>query len=133
VNPDVLARRSNKSATKFGAIVEAGHPPEAKQAYSLDASAAGNELDVLASFNIGTSTDAVTSYRRLQPEQTEVRFTVLDAGEAVSGARVTVAGRAGTTDAKGRVSLTLRSNGTVRARATRSGYTAALESLDLRR
>ena len=66
-DPDVLARRSNKSATKFGATVNAGHPKDALQAYKVDASAAGGALDVLGNFNIDTSATAVTSYRRLLP------------------------------------------------------------------
>jgi hypothetical protein len=145
-DPDVLARRSNKAATRFGATVNAGHPKDAAQAYKLDASAAGNALDVLAAFNIGTTTDAVTSYRRLRPgltlqaspgrlrkgEPTEVRFTVTDAGDAVSGAKVKVAGRSGTTNGKGRVTLTLRSSRAVKARATRTGYTAAATRLGVR-
>ncbi len=145
-DPDVLARRSNKSATRFGATVNAGHPKDAAQAYKLDANAAGNALDVLANFNIGTTTDAVTSYRRLQPgltlkarpgrlrrdEPTEVRFTVRDAGDAVSGARVKVAGRSATTDDRGRVTLTLRSARAVTAAATRSGYTSATKRLGVR-
>ena len=54
-DPDVLARRSNKGATEFGAVVNAGHPKGAMQAYKLDASAVGGALDVLGNFNIGTS------------------------------------------------------------------------------
>jgi hypothetical protein len=145
-DPDVLARRSNKSATRFGATVNAGHPKDAMQAYKLDANAAGNALDVLANFNIDTTTDAVTSYRRLRPgltlkasprrvrkgERTEVRFTVRDAGAAVSGARVKVAGRFGTTNGRGRVTLSLKSRRAVEARATRSGYTAATRRIGVR-
>ena len=66
-DPDVLARRSNKSATRFGATVNAGHPKDALQAYKVDASATGGALDVLGNFNIDTSANAVTSYRRLLP------------------------------------------------------------------
>jgi hypothetical protein len=142
-DPDVLARRSNRGATRFGATVNAGHPRDALQAYRLDANAAGSALDVLANFNIDTTTDAVTSYRRLRPGltlhaspgrlrrgvPTEVRFTVRDAGDAVRGARVRVGGRSGTADANGRVTLTVRSSRAVRARATRSGYTAATKRL----
>jgi hypothetical protein len=145
-DPDVLARRSNKSVSRFGATVNASHPRDAAQAYNLDANAAGNALDVLANFNIGTTTDAVTSYRRLLPgltlkarpgrlrkgEPTDVRFTVRDAGDPVSGARVKVAGRSGTTDNRGRVTLTLTARRAVEARATRSGYTAATRRLELR-
>jgi hypothetical protein len=146
-DPDVLARRSNKAATRFGAIVNAGHPKDAAQAYRLDASAAANALDVLASFNIGNTTKAVTSYRRLLPgltleaspsrlrkgEATEVRFTVTDAGDPVRGARVKAVGRSGTTDSKGRVTLTLTSSRAVEARATHTGYTAATKRLGVRR
>jgi hypothetical protein len=66
-DPDVLARRSNKGATKFGAVVNAGHPKDAAQAYKLDASAAGGAVDALGNFNIGTTSTAVTSYRRILP------------------------------------------------------------------
>ena len=109
-DPDVLARRSNKGATKFGATVNAGHPRDAMQAYKLDASAAGEALDVLANFNIGTTSDggdllppdparphaAGRPGRLRRGEPTEVRFTVLDAGDPVSGARVTAGGESGT-------------------------------------
>jgi len=146
-DPDVLARRSNEGATRFGATVNAGHPRSAMQAYRLDASVAGNALDVLANFNIGTTSDAATSYRRLKPgltlqatprrlrngEPTEVHFTVRDAGDAVSGARVRIGGRSGTTDGRGRVTLTLTSSRAVRAHATRTGYTAATRRLGVRR
>jgi hypothetical protein len=146
-DPDVLARRSNEDATRFGAVVNAGHPKDAMQAYKLDADAAGNSVDVLANFNLGNSSDAATSYRRLLPgltflaspgklrkgERAEVRFTVSDAGDPVSGAKVKAGGGSGTTDAKGRVTLTLRSNGAVKAQATRAGYAAATKWLGVRR
>jgi hypothetical protein len=145
-DPDVLARRSNKRATQFGAVVNAGHPRDAMQAYKLDASAVGGALDVLANFNIGSTTTAVTSHRRILPgltlrasperlrrgKPTDVRFTVLDAGDAVRGARVRADGRSGTTDGRGRVTLSLRSRKAVTARATRTGYAAARKRLALR-
>ena len=143
----MLARRSNKGATKFGAVVNAGHPKDAAQAYKLDASAAGGALDVLGNFNIGTTSTAVTSYRRILPgltlrarpqrvrrgERTEVRFTVLDAGAAVKGAKVKVGGESGTTDRRGRVTLSLTMRRPVTARATHSGYAAATKRLGVRR
>jgi hypothetical protein len=145
-DPDVLARRSNKSATKFGATVNAGHPGDALQAYKLDASAAGGALDVLGNFNIDTSTTAVTSYRRLLPgltlrakpgrlrkgTRTAVRLTVSDAGDAVRGAKVRAAGASGTTNAKGIVTLTIKSGKTVKASAARSGYERATKRLPVR-
>ena len=146
-DPDVLARRSNLAVTRFGATVDAGHPGGALQAFKLDASAAGNELDALASFNIGSTSAAATYYRRLQPgltlradpgtvrrgEPTQVRFTVSDAGEPVRGARVEVGGRAGATNGNGRVTLTLSATRAVEAGATRDGYTAATRRVAVRR
>ena len=146
-DPDVLARRSNRGATKWGAVVNAGHPRDAMQAYKLDASAVGGALDVLANFNIGTSSTAVTSYRRILPgltlkasparlrrgDPTDVRFTVLDAGDPVRGARVRAGGKSGTTDSRGRVTLSLKSRRPVTAKATHPAHTAAKKRLTLRR
>jgi hypothetical protein len=145
-DPDVLARRSNKRATKFGATVNAGHPKDALQAYKLDANAIGGALDVLGNFNIDTTSTAVTSYRRILPGltlqaspgrvrrgmATDVRFTVLDAGDAVKGARVTAGGKSGTTDAKGRVTLTLKARKALTAKAGKSGYTGAAKRVGVR-
>jgi hypothetical protein len=142
-DPDVLARRSNKSATKFGATVNASRPKDAAQAYKVDASASGGALDVLGNFNIGSSTTAVTSYRRINPgltlqakpgklrkgKKTKVRFTVSDAGDPVKGAKVKAKGQSGTTNGKGRVTLNIRSSKAVKATATRSGYTRATKRL----
>jgi hypothetical protein len=145
-DPDVLARRTNVGARKFGAIVNAGHPKDAMQAYKLDGSAVGGALDVLGNFNIGTTSTAVTSHRRILPgltlrarpsrvrrgEPTEVRFTVLDAGDAVQGARVTADGESGRTNGEGRVTLSINSRSSVRASATHPGYAAARKRLALR-
>ena len=54
-----------------------------------------------------------------------MRFTVRDAGAAVKGAKVRAGGRSGTTNARGRVTLTIKSTRALNATATRSGYTAA--------
>ena len=145
-DPDVLAQRSNKSATRFGATVNAGHPKDALQAFKVDASATRGALDVLGNFNIDTSANAVTSYRRLLPgltlqarpgklrkgERTAVRFTVSDAGDAVKGAKVKAAGASGTTNARGIVTLTIKSGKAVKASATSSGYTRSTKRLRLR-
>jgi hypothetical protein len=145
-DPDVLATRSNEDVTRFGAVVNAGHPRDAAQAYNLEARAAGGALDVLGNFNIGSTTTAVTSYRRVRAgltlktrpsrvrrgRETEVRFTVLDAGDPVRGARVAADGRAGTTDARGHITLRVTSRRPLSARASRSGYTAATKRLGVR-
>ncbi len=145
-DPDVLARRSNAGATKFGAIVNAGHPDEAVEAYKVDASAAGGALDVLGHFNIDNSADAATSYGRLLPgltlranprslragKKTAVDFTVSDAGDAVAGAKVKVLGASGKTNGRGRVTLEIKSGTTVKASAASSGYTRVRKSLRVR-
>ena len=88
----------------------------------------------------------MTSHRRILPgltlrarpgrvvrgEPTEVRFTVLDAGDPVRGARVTADGRSGRTDGEGRVTLSIDSRSAVRAKATHSGYTPAIRRLGVR-
>jgi hypothetical protein len=110
-DPDVLARRSNKSATKYGATVNAGHPRDALQAYKVDASAVGGALDVLGNFNIDSSSTAVTSFDRLLPgltlqaapgklrkgNETTVRDAgdAGDAGDAVKGREGQGRGRVG--------------------------------------
>ena len=146
-DPDVLARRSNRAATKFGAVVNAGHPKDAAQAYKLDGSAVGDAVDVLANFNIGTTASAITSYRRLLPgltleasrqrvrrgEPTTVRFTVTDAGSPVKGARVTAGGDSGRTDSRGRVTLSVKARKPLRAKASHSGFVAASKRLAVRR
>jgi len=145
IDGDIRARRSNRGATRWGAAVRAGRPRGTLQAYRLDASAAGGALDVLALFNIGTSSDAATFHRRLRPgltlrarpgrlprgRTTSVRFTVRDAGDPVRGARVTAGGRSGTTDGRGRVELGLPGRA-VTATATRSGYVKATKRLRAR-
>jgi hypothetical protein len=145
-DPDVLAVRSNKKVNRFGAVVNAGHPTDAAQAYKLDANAAGGALDVFGNFNIGSATTAVTSYTRILPgltlqaspsrlrrgKATDVRFTVRDAGDAVKGAKVNAGGKSGITDKKGHVTLTLKSRSRVTAKATRSGYVGAGKRLGVR-
>jgi hypothetical protein len=146
-DPDVLARRTNVGARKFGAIVSAGHPRESVQALKLDASAVGGAVDILGNFNIGTTPTAVTSHRRILPgltlrarpgkvrrgEPTEVRFTVLDAGDPVQGASVSADGHSARTDRDGRVTLTINSRTSVTARARHEGYTPAKKRLGVRR
>jgi hypothetical protein len=145
-DPDVLVRRSNLSATRFGATVNIGHPPDALQAYRLDASTSGRTLDVLGNFNIETSSDTATSYRRAlagltlrtrprtlrRNEATEVRVTVLDAGDPVKGATVRVAGAAGTTDAEGTLTLRVKATRSVTASATQAGYASASKRVEVR-
>jgi hypothetical protein len=64
--------------------------------------------------------------------ETSVRFTVLDAGDPVQGARVTAGGEAGRTNGDGRVTLAITARRPLRAKATHTGYTRAVRRLGLR-
>jgi hypothetical protein len=142
----VLARRSNRTAGIFGATVNAGRPAGAQSGYRLDASASGGALDVLGLFSIGATSNAATFHTRILPgltllatprivhreRATKVRFTVLDAGDPVRGARVKVGGVSGTTKANGRIELTIpAAPRAASAGATAAGYTPT--ALGLRR
>jgi hypothetical protein len=137
----VLARRSNRNATRFGATVNARAVRGAHSVHSLDASATAGALDILANFGTGTGSEASTWTERVLPGLTlaastsvlgrrprSVTFTVTDAGDAVSGATVRAAGRSGRTGSNGKVTLRGLS-GSATARATKSGYVAATKRL----
>ena len=146
-DPDVLARRSNKGATRFGATVNAGHPKDADAGLQARRERRGQRARRARQLQhrrrrrtrsrptagcCPASRCKASPGRLRKGEQTQVRFTVLDAGDPVSGARVKVAGRSGTTDGSGRVTLSLKSRRALEARATRSGYTAATRRIGVR-
>jgi hypothetical protein len=126
----VLAARSNPEATTFGAAVDAGAVRDAHSTYSVDASATGSALDILALFGTGTSSGGATYATRIEPGLTlkarkrggRVTFTVTDAGDPVRGATVRLAGRSARTNRKGRATLALARG---RATASAPGYTPA--------
>jgi hypothetical protein len=128
----VLASRSNKIATRWGAIVDAGQPKNAGSLYTLDASATpGSGVDLFGNYGIGTNSTTSTFYARINPGLTLTAkksgsgyvLTVTDAGSPVKGAKVKGAGKSDTTDSKGRAQLNVRRKTTVTAGA--SGYTSA--------
>jgi len=146
--PQVLARRSNRRATVFGATVNAGRATASTvAAYGLDASPAGDALDILGNFNIGTTSNTATYLRRVLPgltlgaspsrlrrgDTSRVRFTVRDAGDPVEGAKVRAGGKSGTTNRRGRVTLSLTGAGrAIKAVATRHGFVKADRRLAVR-
>jgi hypothetical protein len=134
----VLARRSNRQASYFGAVVDGGSPSAASSIYRLDANATAGAVDVFANTSIGPSSTS-TFYRRVLPgltltaspaklhkgKKSAVTFRVLDAREPVKGAKVRAGGRSDTTNAKGVVTFTVRGRGrSVGAVATAPRYTA---------
>ena len=100
-DPDVIARRSNKGATRFGAPVDAGHPKDAAQAYKLGRQRRRRRARRPRQLQHRHDDRGRDLVRRILPgltlkarpgrvrkgEDTDVRFTVLDAGDAVKGAR----------------------------------------------
>jgi hypothetical protein len=128
----VLASRSNKAATKWGAIVDAGQPKKAGSLYTLDASATpGGGADLFGNYGIGTNSTTSTFYTRINPGLTLTAnrrgsgygFVVTDAGSPVKGAKVKGAGKSATTDSKGRARLSVKRKTKVTASA--SGYSPA--------
>jgi hypothetical protein len=127
----VLASRSNKTATTWGAIVDAGQPKKAGSLYTLDASTTpGGGVDLFGNYGIGANPTTSTFYARISPGLTLTAkksgsgyaFTVTDAGSPVKGAKVKGAGKSDTTDSKGRAQLNVKRKTTVTASA--SGYTS---------
>lgn len=146
-DPFVYARRSNRDGTVWGATVNAGRPKGAAGAYHVDASAIGSSLDVLTSFVLGSGSPLATYHRRIKPgltvkarpravrrgKATDVRFTVLDAGDPVRGAKVKAGGDSGRTNAKGKATLTVRAGRKLKARVTAPGYAGTVRKLKVRR
>jgi hypothetical protein len=126
----VLAARSNRDATRFGAHVNAGAVRDAHSTYSVDASATPRALDILALFGTGNSAGGATYVKRIKPGLTlkarkhrgRVTFTVTDAGDPVRGATVRLGGKSGRTNGRGRVTLAFKRG---KAKATAPGYTPA--------
>ena len=132
----VLASRSNKTATKWGAIVDAGQPKNAGSLYILDASATpGGGVDLFGNYGIGANPTTSTFYARINPGLTLTAkksgsgyaFTVTDAGSPVKGAKVKGAGKSDTTDAQGRAQLSVKRK--TRVTASASGYESATVKL----
>jgi hypothetical protein len=138
-----VATRSNRAATRFGTATRLRSPADGAETYGLYGEGSPGLLDLVAhagsgaaipdwhtqvlprlslvvsgrSFTRGTGTRQRT-YRRLT-------LRVTDAGDALRGAVVTIAGRSLTTNALGKASAVLPSTGKRAAvRATKDGYAA---------
>lgn len=134
--PHIFVVRSNKTATRFGAVVDAGAPAGGSSGYRLDANATASALDLFGSFSIGTSSSVATWYRRVLPgltltadpsrlrrgRSTRVTFVVTDAGAPVKGAKVRAGRQSAATNSKGKVTLELTAERRLKAVAIRAGY-----------
>lgn len=146
--PHVFARRSNRTGSIFGAVVDAGRPPGTPSIYRLDANATTAALDLFANAGVGLTASTATSYRRTLPgltlgaaprplprgKATDVVFRVLDAGDPVAGATVKAAGRSGLTNASGKVTLRIPARTrALQASARAPRYVGAAITLRVRR
>ena len=133
----IVARRSNRTGTVLGAAVTR-NAPSGNAIGTVNISAQSDRLDVLGIMSTVTNQKSV-QHTQMLPGLTLLRsgpgrsrpgrkyavtFSVLDAGDPVAGARVSGGGRAATTAANGRATLTLR-RGSVRVTAAKSSYVGA--------
>jgi hypothetical protein len=129
----IVARRSNRAGTIFGAPVRRS-APAGTGVGTVNLSAQSDRVDVVA-INRGTSSTSL-QHTQLLPGLTLVRtrlvrrssgaavtFKVLDAGDPVAGARVRAGGRTAVTGAGGTATLLLRRSGV--ATAAKAGYVGA--------
>jgi hypothetical protein len=134
--PRVFARRSNPAVTAFGETVSFAPPPKASDAWKLDADAQTGKVDVLGSFSTPAGlatwhtqvlpglTLVTQKAKRLKDGRVSIRVRVLDAGAAISGASVGVAGKKVKTGAGGRATFTIArgKRRSLTLTASRSGY-----------
>ncbi|MFN0156272.1 MAG: hypothetical protein ACKVUT_18000 [Gaiella sp.] len=103
------AVRTNRAASRFGAIQVATPPTGSPTAFELAGEGSAGPLDAIARYSSG-SVVAWWHRQLLPPLSLSVRrdrknvasIAVTDVGDPVAGAKVTLAGRSATTDAKGR-------------------------------
>ncbi|MBI4166333.1 MAG: hypothetical protein HY508_11430 [Acidobacteria bacterium] len=145
-NRRIYATRSNRDATRFGSIVEVS-PPAGKaesgvykvkgegSVWPLDLFVACQSIKELATYHAqvfpGLSLTASPA-SVLSAKGGTVTFLVSDAGDPVSGASVSVAGKSFTTDAQGRASYVVPKGakvGSISATASKSDYTPASTSV----
>ena len=136
----VYATRSNRDVTRLGAIVEVAPPAAGGTIYKVKGDGAVWPLDlfvacqsasglathhtqVLPGLSLSASPSSVTA-----AQGGNVTFTVTDAGDPVSGATISVAGKSLTTDANGRATYAVAKGakpGALTATATKADYTKA--------
>ena len=145
--PVIFAIRSNVGATRWGNAVRRNPPKNTDPIWALyaDANPTG-PLDLLAM--VTTPAGTATWHRQVEPGLTltgpdriarkkqEDAFFVTDAGDPVQGAKVKVAGVAGTTNANGRVILLLgpfgKNKKSVTGRASKDGYADHVRTFKLK-
>ncbi len=129
----VYATRSNRAATRFGAVVEVKPPAGTRSIWNVAGDGALGPLDLVASASTPGSlafwhTQVLPGLSLACRGGSVVSCTVSDAGAPVRGAKVEVGGRTLTTNARGKASADLPA-GSYRAAASKAGYTSASASV----
>src|SRR3954447_13417799 len=131
----VFARRSNKTATKFGPAVKVKPPAGQDSAYKIDGNAQSGALDVVVLFGgdaqwhtqILPGLAIKASKSKIDGgKTTAVKFTVTDP-DAVKGAKVSAAGKSATTDSSGHATINLGPTKAkkITAKVKKAGYTSS--------
>ncbi|HSP70884.1 MAG TPA: hypothetical protein VLN26_00860 [Gaiellaceae bacterium] len=131
----LYAVRSNRAVTRFGPVTALAPPPGSTSVWKLVGEGSLGPLDLFVSATAGGG--IAFYHQRVLPPLTltaslgakgRVTFRVGDAGDAVPGAKVVVAGRTLTTGAGGSAATTL-APGAYRAAASIAGYRPAAASV----
>jgi hypothetical protein len=126
----IRATRTNKAATKAGAIVNVPSPPGTSSLWDVFGEGSLGPLDLLA--HVSARGGLATWHRQVlpgltlkcSPKRTGATCRVTDAGTPVAGAKVRAGGKSATTAGSGNVSLSLPS-GRHAVTATKAGYSPA--------
>jgi hypothetical protein len=125
VGGKVYATRTNHAATRVG-LPSVLRPPGSGSVYELDGEGSAGPLDVVANDGQGLWHQQVWPRLQVTGKRSgkTIVFRVTDAGDAVAGAKVKVAGKSLTTAANGRATLAKAPSGKLKASASKAGYTA---------
>ena len=142
----LYAVRSNRAATRFGAIQSVAPPKGTGTVWHVSGEGSGGPLDLFAA--VSTPGSLATWHTQVFPPLAlsaspskvnaavggAVTFTVTDVGDPVEGATVTMAGKELKTDSGGKASMTLPKGakaGALMATATQEGYRSATASVSV--
>jgi hypothetical protein len=129
-NGTIHAARTNKSATRLGAVNTLG-APGSRTIFRLNGEGSAGPLDLIVNDGKRLWHQQVWPKLTLTGKRSgkKVVFRVLDAGDAVPGATVKAAGKTLKTAANGTATLAKAPSGKVQAAATKAGYAPAAASV----
>ncbi len=129
----LLAARSNRAVSRWGAPIQIGTPPGWDATYRVKGEGSAGPLDVFA--HVGAGGGVSTWHTHVLPLLAinaapaslatgggDVTFTVTDVGDPVSAAAIHVAGQTLTTNASGQASTHLTKGGLIPVSVTAPGY-----------